>query len=113
MYVPAHFDESRTEVLHDLITQNPFGTLVTHGKSGLDANHIPFLLNPEEGKLGVLHAHVARVNPVWQDVANGHLPRGRCLYLAELVSEQAGAPQAGADLELPGGARPWPHHHPR
>ncbi|MFP4592565.1 FMN-binding negative transcriptional regulator [uncultured Ralstonia sp.] len=71
MYVPAHFDESRTEVLHDLITQNPFGTLVTHGKSGLDANHIPFLLNPEEGKLGVLHAHVARVNPVWQDVANG------------------------------------------
>ena len=71
MYVPAHFDESRTEALHDLIAQNPFGSLVTHGKSGLDANHIPFLLVPEEGKLGTLHAHVARANPVWQDVANG------------------------------------------
>ena len=70
MYVPAHFDESRTEALHDLIAQNPFGSLITHGKSGLDANHIPFLLLPEEGKLGTLHAHVARANPVWQDVAN-------------------------------------------
>ena len=71
MYVPAHFDESRTGVLHTLIAQNPFGSLVTHGKNGLDANHIPFLLLPEEGQLGVLHAHVARANPVWQDVANG------------------------------------------
>jgi transcriptional regulator len=57
--------------LHDLIAQNPFGSLVTHGKNGLDANHIPFLLLPEEGKLGTLHAHVARANPVWQDVADG------------------------------------------
>lgn len=29
------------------------------------------MLLPEEGKLGVLHAHVARANPVWKDVANG------------------------------------------
>ncbi len=71
MYVPAHFEESRTEALHTLIAQNPFGSLVTHGKNGLDANHIPFLLLPEEGKFGVLHAHVARANPVWQDVTNG------------------------------------------
>ena len=71
MYVPAHFEESRPEALHGLIAQNPFGTLVTHGEHGLDANHIPFLLLPEEGKLGVLHAHVARANPVWKDVANG------------------------------------------
>lgn len=71
MYIPAHFEESRPDALHDLIAQNPFGTLVTHGEHGLDANHIPFLLLPEEGKLGVLHAHVARANPVWKDVANG------------------------------------------
>ena len=71
MYVPTHFDESRTEVLHDLIKQHPFGMLVTHGASGLDANHIPFELNPEAGKMSVLSAHVARANPVWQDVANG------------------------------------------
>lgn len=71
MYIPAHFEESRPDALHDLIAQNPFGTLVTHGEHGLDANHIPFLLLPEEGQLGMLHAHVARANPVWNDVANG------------------------------------------
>ncbi len=71
MYVPAHFDEPRTEVLHGLITHHPFGMLVTHGASGLDANHIPFELNPQQGEMGVLTAHVARANPVWQDVLNG------------------------------------------
>jgi transcriptional regulator len=71
MYVPAHFAETRKEVLHECIVQHPFGTLVTHGSSGLDANHIPFELAAGEGELGVLRAHVARANPVWQDVANG------------------------------------------
>lgn len=71
MYIPADFNEPRKEVLRAHIAQHPFGTLVTHGKSGLDANHIPFELAAEEGEFGVLRAHVARANPVWQDVANG------------------------------------------
>lgn len=71
MYVPAHFDESRPDVLHALIAQQAFGSLITHGGSGLDANHIPFELVAGDGGLGVLHAHVARANPVWQEVANG------------------------------------------
>lgn len=71
MYVPTDFAETRKEVLHARIAQYPFGTLVTHGNSGLDANHIPFELAADEGMLGVLRAHVARANPVWQDVANG------------------------------------------
>ncbi len=71
MYIPAHFDEPRTERLHDLIRQHPFGMLVTHGASGLDANHIPFELDPQQGEMGTLIAHVARANPVWQDVSNG------------------------------------------
>ena len=71
MYIPADFNESRIENLHDCIVQHPFGTLITHGKSGLDANHIPFELAAGEGERGVLRAHVARANPVWQDIANG------------------------------------------
>ena len=71
MYVPPHFDEPRTEVLHDLIRQHPFGTLVTHGAGGLDANHLPFELLPGQGALGTLSAHVARANPLWQEVADG------------------------------------------
>ena len=71
MFVPAHFEESRVEVLHDLIVKNPFGVLVTHGSNGLDANHLPFDLEKVEGKLGVLHCHVARANSVWREIANG------------------------------------------
>jgi transcriptional regulator len=71
MYVPAHFEESRPQALHALMTAHPFGTLVTHGKNGLDANHIPFDFDPALGPMGILKGHVARANPVWQDVANG------------------------------------------
>src|SRR5690606_21450098 len=71
MYVPAHFEESRQQVLHDLIAEHPLGILFTHGGNGLDANHLPFELNPRQGPQGVLHGHVARNNPIWQDIANG------------------------------------------
>lgn len=71
MYVPADFNEPRRETLHAHIAQHPFGSLITHGRSGLDANHLPFELAATEGELGVLRAHVARANPVWQDVVNG------------------------------------------
>nr|WP_315399884.1 FMN-binding negative transcriptional regulator [uncultured Duganella sp.] len=71
MYVPAHFEESRTDVLHDLIEQNAFGMLATYGSSGLDVNHIPFELNAQQGELGTLSAHVARANPLWRDVRDG------------------------------------------
>lgn len=68
MYVPPHFAEHRSEVLFNLIEQNPLGILVIHGKSGVDANHLPFELNRSQGDQGVLHAHVARANPIWQDI---------------------------------------------
>ncbi|KWF62760.1 FMN-binding negative transcriptional regulator [Burkholderia pseudomultivorans] len=71
MYVPADFDESRPDALRELIVQHPFGSLITHGADGLDANHLPFELVPVDGGLGELHAHVARANPVWRAVANG------------------------------------------
>ncbi|NYT37495.1 FMN-binding negative transcriptional regulator [Allopusillimonas soli] len=71
MYLPTHFEESRPDVLHALIAHHPFGMLVTHGAQGLDANHIPFEFDPGTGTCGTLHAHVARANPVWQDVADG------------------------------------------
>jgi transcriptional regulator len=71
MYTPAHFEESRPEVLHGLIARHPMGTLVTHGAKGMDANHLPFELRAQEGAQGVLHCHVARANPVWQELANG------------------------------------------
>ena len=71
MYVPSHFEELRLEVLHELMRANPLGVLITHGAQGLDANHLPFELDATLGKQGVLRAHVARNNPVWQSIING------------------------------------------
>lgn len=71
MYVPAHFEVANVEDLHRLMREHPFAVLITNGKGGLDANHIPFELDVAGGKNGILHAHVARNNPVWADVKNG------------------------------------------
>ncbi|RQP24513.1 FMN-binding negative transcriptional regulator [Piscinibacter terrae] len=67
MYTPAHFDESRPEVLHALMREHPFGLLVTQSDAGLSANGIPFLFDAQRGPLGTLRAHVARGNPVWRE----------------------------------------------
>lgn len=69
MYLPTHFEETQTNVLHELIRSNPLGTLVTSDEKGLDANHIPFLIDAPNASApyGTLRAHVARNNPVWQN----------------------------------------------
>ena len=68
MYSPSYFNESRPEVLRGLIEQHPLGALVTHSADGLDASHIPFefIAPSKDAPFGVLRAHVARANPVWQ-----------------------------------------------
>ncbi|WP_336003315.1 FMN-binding negative transcriptional regulator [Acinetobacter pittii] len=71
MYIPDDFAENRLDVLHSLIAEYPFGVLFTHGNSGLDANHLPFELQANDGEFGMLHAHVSRNNSIWQDIKNG------------------------------------------
>lgn len=71
MYIPSHFEESRLDLLHGLIVAHPLGALVTHGRDGLDANHLPFEIDPGVGDHGALRTHVARNNPLWQSVSNG------------------------------------------
>ncbi len=66
MYIPPHFAVTESATLHRIIREHPFGMLVTHGSSGLDADHIPFEFDPETGPQGTLTAHVARANTLWQ-----------------------------------------------
>jgi transcriptional regulator len=68
MYIPDHFSIKNVEVMHTIIQTHPLGVLVTMTPEGLDANHIPFELDAARG---VLTAHVARANPVWQQCGNG------------------------------------------
>jgi transcriptional regulator len=66
MYLPEHFAEDDVPEMHALIRANPLATLVSHGPDGLNANHIPLLLN-DAAPWGKLQGHVARANPLWRD----------------------------------------------
>ncbi len=67
MYLPAHFTESRIEVLHALMRARPLTTLVTQTDSGLTANHLPVETLNDPAPYGSLRGHVARANPVWRE----------------------------------------------
>jgi transcriptional regulator len=71
MYLPSHFEETRVDVLHQLVRERPLATLVTLGAAGLNANHLPFELDTEPLPNGTLRCHVARANPVWRDYSLG------------------------------------------
>jgi transcriptional regulator len=72
MYLPAHFEEKRPDVLHAFVQAHPFGLLVTQGADGMLANGLPFVLDADgAGGHGTLRAHVARANPVWRETAPG------------------------------------------
>jgi transcriptional regulator len=71
LYLPAYFEESRTDVLHALMRARPLATLVTLSESGLAANHIPLETVPEPLPHGVLRGHVARANPLWREYRAG------------------------------------------
>lgn len=67
VYLPKQFEETRIEVLHDLVRAHPLGALVVLGPQGLIANHLPFELVPEPAPFGTLRCHVSRANLVWRD----------------------------------------------
>ena len=67
MYLQRHFEERRPERLRGLIQRYPLGSLITATESGLEANHIPFLLTDGESAAETLHGHIARANPLWRE----------------------------------------------
>ncbi len=69
MYLPHAFRETDVDALHQLVTAYPLATLVTSSDDGLDANHIPMLLDRDPAPFGTLRGHVARGNAVWQHAA--------------------------------------------
>lgn len=71
MYIPASFRENRTEVLHALMQEYGFATLVSRVAGELIASHLPLLLAPERGPYGTLLGHMARANNQWQGFGDG------------------------------------------
>src|SRR5262245_35751890 len=70
MYVPKYFEETRIKVMHELMRSHPFATLVTLSSDGLGANHIPLEVHPDPAPFGTLRGHIARANPLWQELSS-------------------------------------------
>lgn len=72
MYCPARFAQPDAAALRALVADHPLGMLVTQADGMPDADHLPFEWI-DDGEHGVLRAHVARPNPVWQRAGQGVL----------------------------------------
>lgn len=66
MYVPSQFRENRVPILHETIRRVALGALVTYGSEGIEASHVPMLVDPDPAPYGTLVGHVARANPQWR-----------------------------------------------
>jgi transcriptional regulator len=71
MYVPNHFKEDRVPELHDAMRAIGIGTLITNGADGMEASHIPLLIDPEPAPYGTLRGHIARGNGQWKRTVAG------------------------------------------
>ena len=71
MYTPTAFRQDDLAELHAQILANPFALLASSGANGLQASHLPLLLEPGEGEFGTLYGHFARANPQWRELPAG------------------------------------------
>lgn len=71
MYTPNAFAINDLNELHQQILGTRLAILVTHGEQGLQASHLPLLLNVNDGPHGTLYGHFARANPQWRELQNG------------------------------------------
>ncbi|MDP3814272.1 FMN-binding negative transcriptional regulator [Pseudomonas sp.] len=71
MYNPTAFRQDDLTTLHRQILDCRLATVVSQGANGLQASHLPLLLEPGEGQYGTLYGHFARANPHWRDLADG------------------------------------------
>ena len=66
MYEPPLHRKDDLQAQHALIRAQPFGLLISAGPDGLEANAVPFLIDPSASRLGTLRAHMARANGQWR-----------------------------------------------
>lgn len=71
MYTPSAFKDEDLNSLHQHMTDTRLAVLVTQGEQGLQATHVPLLLDPAIGAKGTLYGHLARGNKQWLDLEAG------------------------------------------
>ena len=68
MFQPPIFREDRLEVMHALMREHPFATVVSAATGALSADHVPLVLH-DGGGHGVLRGHLGAGNPLCRETA--------------------------------------------
>lgn len=71
MYLQAAFREDDLATMHAAMRATNLMTLVTQGPDGLQASHVPVLLDETVGPKGTLTGHLSRANEQWQKTDTG------------------------------------------
>lgn len=71
MYSPKKFEHNDNESMLEFMRAHPFASLVCNNLNGLNAEHIPFWVRTNDESKTVLCAHIAKANPLWQELQNG------------------------------------------
>jgi len=67
MYLPEHFRETDINEIKRIINDFPLATLITKSANGLEANHLPFLVDFKNNTPQSLLGHIAIGNPIYQN----------------------------------------------
>lgn len=70
MFIPKAFKVDCREQMFSLIKEHPLATLICNSSEGLEANHLPMLLQEHNGNT-LLIGHIAKANPLYQNIING------------------------------------------
>jgi len=62
MYIPPYYKEEDTGKLLDFMRANSFALLTGHSASGLQATHLPFVVEEMNGKISLV-SHLSAANP--------------------------------------------------
>jgi transcriptional regulator len=71
VYVPPLFAMGEEAEVMAFCSAHPFALLVTHGRQGLFATHLPVILKREATAGAAFFGHIARANPHWQNTDSG------------------------------------------
>ena len=70
MYLPEHFLEKDIDEIKRIIKEFPLATLITSSTNGLEANHLPFLVDFKNNAPQTLLGHIAIGNLIYKNIRN-------------------------------------------
>jgi transcriptional regulator len=66
MYMPGYFKTSDMTLIHGIMRQHNFATLISQSDKGPQISHVPLRFEPAHCGHGTLFGHLAKPNPHWR-----------------------------------------------